>query len=337
MISEKIRRVLSPLIMGLLGMLVIGAGIGVAGNYEGLEPGVSRKSDVDKRLGAPIREVVRGVKYEYKPAAEDTVRVLFSFSKTGGIVERIEVYPRDAYLKEQLKQWLELTEPNKTGRDKAGNHVEYYTSDGVSLHFKGPDSNSTVTIISHFNPSSLSEDIGFVGDGGTIIKDLASERPPETASQYVQAAKNAETHKNWSGMKGLVEEGVRRYPQSAELWSLRSHYYFYCKSETPETRRREAMRSAQRAHDLEPTTERAMDVGWLYMQVFKDYSMALSYFERNEKEYGPKNPALYYWMAKCYEEARYPYTARDYYNRFLRLAPQHEYAPDARTRLSRLP
>jgi hypothetical protein len=57
------------------GILVCVLWAAAAGDFEGLTPGISTKTDVDRVLGPPLREVIPGERYEYNPAKHDAVRI----------------------------------------------------------------------------------------------------------------------------------------------------------------------------------------------------------------------------------------------------------------------
>lgn len=78
-------------------------------------------------------------------------------------------------------------------------------------------------------------------------------------------------------------------------------------------------------------------MGWLYRDLHRDCETALSYFEEAERKgYAREKKTLLYWMGECYEKRGYIATAREYYRRFIDVAPENEKAKDARDRLLRL-
>jgi tetratricopeptide (TPR) repeat protein len=129
-----------------------------AGDFAGLTPGVSTKADVDRVLGAPVREVVPGERYEYNPARHDAVRISVKFRRGAGIVETIDLYPQGSYAKAQYRQWFKLEAPDKPVIDERGNLIEYYAGPGIALNYSGPDDTSPVAFFSHFDLRILLEE-----------------------------------------------------------------------------------------------------------------------------------------------------------------------------------
>ena len=129
-----------------------------AGDFAGLTPGVSTKADVDRVLGAPVREVVPGERYEYNPARHDAVRISVKFRRGAGIVETIDLYPQGSYAKAQYRQWFKLEAPDKPVIDERGNLIEYYAGPGIALNYSGPDDTSPVAFFSHFELRILLEE-----------------------------------------------------------------------------------------------------------------------------------------------------------------------------------
>ena len=113
-----------------------------SGIFEGLEPGVSTKKDADQVLGTPIREIIPGERYDYDPTKYDARRISIKFNMETQVIETIDLYFLGKYKKPQYKEWFELDEPEKTASDPHGNLIEYYTKDGISLHFERSEATS---------------------------------------------------------------------------------------------------------------------------------------------------------------------------------------------------
>lgn len=126
-----------------------------ADTYMDLTPGVSTKKDADRVLGKPIKEIIKGVRYDYSPEDHEASRLSLTFNRNTRVIETINIYSIEKYSKKQLREWFELGEPSKTVVDSDGNFVEYYGSKGVSLHFEGPGADSPVAFFTHFDTALL--------------------------------------------------------------------------------------------------------------------------------------------------------------------------------------
>ena len=291
----------------------------LAGTYLELEPGVSKKADVDKVLGSPVKEIEKDIRYDYAPQP-DTRRISITFDKNTRVIQAIEIYSQEAYSKNQYREWFQLGEPDKTIRDKKGNLVEVYNAAGIMLHFGGTAVSSPIEYFSHFAPSP--QDVK-----GSSVKG-SEER------SYLEASDKAMKARDWPAAKRLIEEGLRKYPGSADLWHSRALYYFRTPSEPGEIKPREAHLSMERAYQLDPSGKHAAELGWIYRELQRDCRKALPYFEEGvRKGHASKDPTLYYWTGRCSEETGQYDKARTYYDRFLEAAPNHEYSRDARERL----
>lgn len=118
----------------------------------GLEPGVSRKSDVDRVMGKPIKELVKGERYEYDPRGMDARQVAVRFNKQTQLVEGIDIVPQRSIPKTKYQKWLGLKVPDVTKKYSNGNLVEYYFDQGIVLLYSSPQDTSPIACFSHFNP-----------------------------------------------------------------------------------------------------------------------------------------------------------------------------------------
>ncbi|NOR69262.1 MAG: hypothetical protein GQ532_06130 [Methylomarinum sp.] len=287
-----------------------------AGTYLGLEPGVSKQNEVEQVFGKPVRVDVQARRYDYTPLDDDTRRVSIKFRN--GTIESIDIYARQTFSKSQYQQWLDLKTPDKSIVDSQGNRIEYYFLQGVALHYQGSDTSLGVSFFSHFDPQ---------------MQQQAQNTGRRSEKDYVSAVNKAEESKEWRNLKQIVDEALKIYPQNPFFWKKRAYYYFYSATEPMQIRRKEAIFSAQKAYGFSPTTTYALDLGWLYLQFYDDCNSALPYLEKVEREYGPENPSLYFWMAHCYDKLFYLEKARQYYHRFLAAAPDDDKIPRAKGRL----
>jgi TolA-binding protein len=287
-----------------------------------LRPGHSTKAEADKKLGPPIKEVIKGTQYDYQPQL-DASRLSVTFHRGTNVIKSIDIYSGEPYTKGEYQEWLQLGTQAKTSRDKDGHLVEHYLQKGVALHFAGQDDTSVVAYISHYDV--------------TRARPTPPLKGPKDAHYYDQEADQAIKAKDWRQAKQLIEEGLRRYPNSDDLWHTRAKYYLKTKSEPREVRSSEVMRSMFRAYKLNPSGKHAAEMGWFHKDLNNDCTLALSYFKEAEaKGYATEEPSLLYWMGMCYEDLGMYNSARSSYRRFLNMAPGHEKHPEAERGLDRL-
>lgn len=122
-----------------------------------LEPGISKKSEADRVLGKPIREIVKGERYDYDPKEADTRRLSIKFNKGTQIIEGIDIYPQGSITKAKYQKWLGLKTPQMTWKNQNGNLIEYYMDEGIALLYSGPQDSYPVECFSHFNVWLLEE------------------------------------------------------------------------------------------------------------------------------------------------------------------------------------
>jgi hypothetical protein len=123
-----------------------------SGVYKGLEPGLSKKSDADKVLGKPVRETVKGERYEYDPKGTGARQLSVTFNKQTQVIEGIEFFPQKSITKANCQKWLGLKIPTVTQKHSNGNLVEYYGDEGIALLYSGPQDTSPIAIFAHVNP-----------------------------------------------------------------------------------------------------------------------------------------------------------------------------------------
>jgi hypothetical protein len=120
--------------------------------FAGLEPGLSKKSEVDRVLGIPVKEIVPGILYDYPPQM-DARRISIKYRPGAGVIETIDLYSNIACSKGEFREWLYLGDPDKSTRNKKNHLVEQYTSSGVVIHFSGFDDTSPVDFVTYFEPA----------------------------------------------------------------------------------------------------------------------------------------------------------------------------------------
>ena len=174
-------------------------------------------------------------------------------------------------------------------------------------------------------------------------QEIPKSLPPPSQQKRVQSreyyeaeARVALQNKDFQKLRRILDEGLQYYPDSADLWSSEAGYFYSVKESGPESFRKErALKAAKKALELNPSEKYYFKLGLVYNFMFKDYSSALDCYERAEN-YASSFPTLYYFMARSYEELRFLNNAANYYDKFLKAAPNDQYAQDARNRLARL-
>lgn len=298
-----------------------------AGEYQGLVPGESTKADADRALGAPLREVVRGVRFDFPPDNDDTLRLSVTVDPENGVIRSIDVHPRQSFGKAEYAEWFELGEPERTEINEEGNLVESYPERGMELHYDGPDDKSAIRWFRHY---AVRQDPPPPAPATAGSSGPAGGRPVE---EYVADADRAIEAEDWDVVERIVEEGLQHHPNSADLWHSRASYLMKGTPDLPADRRRdELLRAVTRVYELEPTPGHAAELGWIHYDVLHGCGQALYYFEKAEADFAEENPVVLFYMADCYERTGRPEQARAYFRDFLERAPEHEKADEARWR-----
>lgn len=123
--------------------------------YLGMTPGVSKRADIEKNLGPPLRAAGRTSQYPAPAGSEsDVAKIEVQFQTDSDIAERIEVYFPSALDRSAMIRSLGLAEQPESTKEMQGKLVEYFgspawlaltyaagkQSDGVnSLGFYSPD------------------------------------------------------------------------------------------------------------------------------------------------------------------------------------------------------
>ena len=149
-----------------------------SGVYKDLEPGLSKKSDADRILGKPVRETVKGERYEYDPKGTGARQLSLTFNKQTQVIEGIEFFPQKSMTKANCQKWLGLKTPTVTQKHSNGNLVEYYADAGIALLYSGPQDTSPIAIFAHVNPLTFQKKIVEERTVTPERKMEASERSP---------------------------------------------------------------------------------------------------------------------------------------------------------------
>jgi len=194
-----------------------------SGVYKDLEPGISKKSDVDKVLGKPIREIVRGEKYEYDSKGTGARHLTIRFYKQTQVIEAIEFYPQKSITKANCQQLLGLKIPTVTSKSQKGNLVEFYVDEGIALLYSGTQDSYPIECFSHFNPLPLRKKIegektvtpGKMEGSKKIPEKIEPPLPGDVAAVLLEdnfesengqkGALNYTGFKNWDVIGGSVD------------------------------------------------------------------------------------------------------------------------------------
>jgi len=150
-----------------------------SGIYMGLEPGLSKKSDADRMLGKPIKEIVKGERYEYDPKGMEARQLAVKFNKATQVIDGIDIIPQRSITKAKYQKWLGLKNPTVTKKYSNGNLVEYYVEEGIALLYSGPHDSYPVACFTHFNPLLLQKKTVEEGMVTPERKMEASKKIPE--------------------------------------------------------------------------------------------------------------------------------------------------------------
>jgi hypothetical protein len=159
--------------------------------------------------------------------------------------------------------------------------------------------------------------------------------PEQTAANYFSDARAAREQKDFATMKAAIDEGLRRFPQDAPLWTQRAHYYLANGSEPLEVRKHETLRSAEEALRLAPSASTRADLGWVYQEMHDDCGNALRYYEQ-AWDLADRNPTILYHAAVCYSKTGNHRLAAINYSGFLQRGKDSDLVRKAHDALSAL-
>jgi tetratricopeptide (TPR) repeat protein len=188
------------------------AALAEAGTFEGLEPGVSTRTDTDRVLGPPTREVVAGVRYDYDPSPYDARRISIRFDPDTGTIVTIDLHLTTNYAKKDYREWFELGQPTSTASDDDGNLVESYLPQAISLHYSGPDDSFAVAFFRHFDAQTKSPVVPTHGSGTTTGDSLGVNSKPFLGASFAtdhggQGVRIREIHPNSPAERAGLRSG----------------------------------------------------------------------------------------------------------------------------------
>jgi tetratricopeptide (TPR) repeat protein len=153
---------------------------------------------------------------------------------------------------------------------------------------------------------------------------------------YETAAADAFRTRKCGMLRNVLDQGLNSYPDSSKLWGSEAGYAIVCRPDlSAAVRGQRALNAALRAYQLDSSDQNAVNVGWIYQSMAGDWYRALAYYEKGVR-FADRDASLHYHMGQCYEALRNTPKAVESYQLFLRAAPNHQYAADARQRLSLL-
>jgi len=127
----------------------------LAGEYSGITPGVSTRSDAQREFGAPVNET--GVdKCDYSPEGHDLKKLSAEFYDDGTL-KSIDLLFNKPYAVDKVKEWFDLQgRPDQTD-EMMGRRVELYKKKGVKIVFENLDADSDIIQLSHVDVSGRKE------------------------------------------------------------------------------------------------------------------------------------------------------------------------------------
>jgi hypothetical protein len=119
-----------------------------AGQYEGLTPGVSQKSDAEEAWGTPIKNNPQKNLYHYSPEGHDLAALAIGVTDQN-IIDRIHLVFQEPYSLGQVKEWFDLPANPTRIEQKNGHRVEFYKQQGIKIIFEGRDAKGAIVQLSH--------------------------------------------------------------------------------------------------------------------------------------------------------------------------------------------
>lgn len=153
----------------------------LAGEYEGLTPGVSTKADADKVLGVSTRVLLKGQRFDYSPEGHDLKRLSVLLQQDQNTIQSIDLFFKEIYSADQVKEWFDLGGPFREDLDKKGKLRQVFEGKGIVLHFAGRFEKDGVEYLSH---AGLSED----GIHILSVTETDLQACPAAAAKYADEA-----------------------------------------------------------------------------------------------------------------------------------------------------
>jgi tetratricopeptide (TPR) repeat protein len=142
------------------------------------------------------------------------------------------------------------------------------------------------------------------------LQSPAGAESVESENNYLRSAQMNFVDGNLSELIAIIDAGLKEFPQSYNLWLMKSIYHsrLYQKEK--------AMAAMQASVNIAPTKVSYLRLGWIYSKVFEDYKTALSYYKKGEEVIAKANLYFYYDMAACYDLLNENNLASTYYQKY---------------------
>jgi len=153
-----------------------------------------------------------------------------------------------------------------------------------------------------------------------------------TQTEYEQAALEAFTVRDVDRLEKILAEGLKLYKGSSKLWVYQAGYHSLDQANS--NSKEQAKGAATTAVNLDQTNlDNYFELGKIFQELMRDYAAALEFYQKGEEK-GLARDDLSYNIALCLENLKDSPRAINYYERFLKAAPNHVLAADAKTRLA---
>ncbi len=158
------------------------AGQVCAGEYDGITPGVSTKTDADKAFGSPVKVSAQGKQLDYSTAGHDLARLSVVLAPGTDVVRKIHLVFQKPYAKTQVKEWFRLKEQPDATEEVQGHRVEFFEGPGVKIVLEDRDENGRVIQLSHVDVAPES------ALAAPLKTAVTSDSCPAAAEKYAQQA-----------------------------------------------------------------------------------------------------------------------------------------------------
>jgi tetratricopeptide (TPR) repeat protein len=142
-------------LFGLIGLMT--SSLVFAGEFRGIEPGISTRSDVFSRFGKPKEEVIKNTRYIFDASQYDLKVLSVVIDEQTSRVTSIELYPNKTQYFSDFKNWFKLNDPFDQSYDAEGNLVETFLPHAVKLHYNGPNNQAPVLFFEHVDLLSFDD------------------------------------------------------------------------------------------------------------------------------------------------------------------------------------
>ena len=274
----------------------------------GLIPGVSTKQDADRILGKPIKEVKKGIRYDYDPKPFRAGRISILFDAHTRTIEFIDLYFKQKHDKSWYRNALKLKKPSGTDIDDEERLIEFYETVGISLYYDGPKNTYPIRYFSHYDTALFEQKEEKSIEGGGYLGVQISTKQGVPGIKIVGVDPKGPAHR--AGLQGddiiLELEGYQLYKHRDAL-----HHFQSLIARTPGGKPlRFLIKRGNREFELIVTLENRNWVGY-YRQAEncylgkagfkKDYAKAAEYYRKAANE---GHDVSMYRLGRMYEQGK---------------------------------